>query len=329
MPADVETMFYAGEVPWHRTGKAVEGLQHSKDAIQYAGLNWEVEKVPQYFDWNGEKRQASGSNAILRTSDGVQLSKVGVGDRYEPIQNSEAFEFFDAVVGEGQAIYETAGSLDSGRKVWLLANMNKSFEVIKGDEIKQYLALFNSHDGSSTMGVMLTPTRIVCSNTLNIAMRNASVMFKIRHTTNYRAKIEEAKRVLGFAEHYYGLFEEEMRGFHGRVANLDITKVFIDRLIPMPETKQEGRIRNWEEKQNLFKNLITQGRGTEVDGVRGSFYGLFNAATEFADHHLGMKGKSLSAEDKTLKRADSLLFGRAASFKQKAYNLLSRDLVNA
>ena len=166
----------------------------------------------------------------------------------------------------------------------------------------------------------------MCAN----CVRGASSIFRIKHTRNYRSKVEEAQRALGLAKKYYDMFEKEMVNLRSRVASVEITKIFVDKMLPKPKTEQEGRISTWQEKQNLFNRLVEKGHGTEIGGVRGTFYGLWNAATEFADHHLTMRGKSLSDDERAAKRADSLLFGRAAAFKQQAFDVLTiKELVTA
>jgi phage/plasmid-like protein (TIGR03299 family) len=324
MVAAVETMFYNSQngKPWHRLGEAFDGVASAAQALTLSGLDWQVVKVPQSHEWNGETRISQGSHAIIRTSDGRQLSNVGVGDRYEPIQNADAFDFLDSLVDTGEAKYETAGSLLGGQRIFLLAKVPATVEPVNGDPIEEYLCAFNSHDGSKSMGVLFTPVRVVCNNTLNAAIGGAKRVFKIRHTKNWVAKVEQAREALGFAIKYYDLFAQEMREFAARDVSFDETKVYVDKLIELPDTKQKGRIETVNEKRNELFRLIEEGKGTDIPGVKGTVYGLYNAAAEYADHRLKLRGEKLSPEQMSTKRADSILFdGNIQKFKDRAYSL--------
>ena len=328
MVANVESMFYHGEVPWHRLGTKVDHLCNAEEALVAGGMDWEVIKVPQFYEIDGQKVDNPESFAIIRKSDKRRLSRVGVGKGYTPIQNSEAFNFLDTLVDTQEAKYETAGSLDGGRKIWLLARVPGSVEPVKGDPIEQFMCAFSAHDGTSGLGVMMTPTRVVCWNTLNAAIRGAKRVFKIRHTRNYMAKVEEARQALGFTIKYYEMFTEAMQAFAAKATNVEISKLFVDRMIPKPETKVEGHIQNWRDKQQLFAKIIETGKGADIRGVRGTAYGLYNAAIEYADHYMKVKGKTLTDEERLARKADSMLFGgNILKFKDRAFSLAS-DIVN-
>ena len=320
MPANIESLFYNQEngVPWHRSGTPVNGVLTAAEAIVEAGLDWEVDKQPIFLADGTEVRDKF---ATVRKSDNRPLGVVGA--RYTPIQNQESFDFLDSLVDTGEAKYETAGSLDGGRKIWLLAKVPGNIEPVKNDVIERYLCLFNSHDGTSGLGTLFTPTRVVCKNTLNMAVGQAKAVYKIRHTKNYMNKIEEAREMLGFAVRYYDMFNEAMKTLAGRLVNVDITNKFVNDLLPKPETKQEGRFETWANKQEVLQNLIESGMGTDIPGVRGTAYGLFNAATEFADHHIQLRGKTLTEAERLAKRANSILFdGKIKKFKNEATKLV-------
>jgi phage/plasmid-like protein (TIGR03299 family) len=139
MPHEVESMAYAGSVPWHGLGTRVKGLMTAREALVAAGLDWEVELAHVYIESHGARqgvRRVDDWKAIQRVTDKKVYAIVGA--RYEPIQNKNAFNFFDEVVGSGQAIYETAGALQEGRRIWILANMKGSIGI-RGDEVKKYI----------------------------------------------------------------------------------------------------------------------------------------------------------------------------------------------
>lgn len=166
MAANVESMFYVRETPWHGLGVRVNEAPASKEALTAAGLDWNVVQEPIYTE---TEELINGYKANVRDSDRRVLGVVS--DRYKVIQNTEAFAFTDTLLGEGVR-YETAGSLQGGRKVWLLAHMPHEY-IISGERISPYLLFSNTHDGSGAVKIALTPIRVVCNNTLNLALSTA------------------------------------------------------------------------------------------------------------------------------------------------------------
>ena len=163
MPANVETMFSVRETPWHGLGRIIMDAPASREALELAGLNWQVESRNIY---SGTGAMIPGYRANVRSTDDAVLGVVS--DRYRIVQNEEAFQFTDDLLGEG-VTYETAGSLQGGKKVWMLARLPRKY-LIAGDQVVPYLVIFNSHDGSSGVKVAMTPIRVVCQNTLNLAL---------------------------------------------------------------------------------------------------------------------------------------------------------------
>ena len=175
MSANVENMFYVRKAPWHGLGTRVNEALASKEALRIAGLDWRVLQEPIY---TGMDERVEGYKANIRDSDRKVLGVVT--DRYKVIQNEEAFAFTDELLGEGVR-YETAGSLQGGKKVWLLAHMPHEY-IITGERISPYLLFSNTHDGSGAIRVALTPIRIVCQNTLNLALSTAKRSWSMIHT---------------------------------------------------------------------------------------------------------------------------------------------------
>lgn len=167
MSANVETMFYVREAPWHGLGVRVESALNSEDALEMSGLNWNVIQRP---IMTSTYDPIPGYKANIRDTDDRVLGVVT--DRYRVVQNAEAFAFTDALLGEGVK-YETAGSLQNGRKIWLLAKLPNKY-IIESDQIEPYLVFSSSHDGSGSIKVAMTPIRVVCQNTLNIALSTAN-----------------------------------------------------------------------------------------------------------------------------------------------------------
>jgi phage/plasmid-like protein (TIGR03299 family) len=200
MSANVETMFYSGQVPWHGLGTPVEKALDSLEAIKMAGLDWEVEKKPLFTNMGNDENyipMPTAWVATVRTSDNTPLGVVT--DKYQPVQNHEAFTFTDVLVGN-DCRYETAGSLKNGQQIWLLAKLPES--KILGDIMDNYLVFTNSHDGKGSIRIAMTPVRVVCQNTLNIALREAKRAWSTKHMGNMESKMEEAKMTLQLASVY-------------------------------------------------------------------------------------------------------------------------------
>ncbi len=189
MAANVETMFSVREKPWHGLGVMVEEAPTSADALQLAGLDWEINAKPVF---TAEGIQIPGYQANTRSSDGSIMGIVS--DKYRIVQNREAFEFTDALIGEG-VTYETAGSLRGGKTIWLLAKMPET--EILGDKFEPYICFTNSHDGSGAVRACMTPVRVVCNNTLNLALSQASRSWSTPHKGNVQGRLAEAWQTLG------------------------------------------------------------------------------------------------------------------------------------
>jgi len=157
MSANVESMFYVRQAPWHGLGINVEEALNSEDALETAGLNWRVNQTA-IFTPDGQMIENYKAN--VRGSDNQILGVVT--DRYQIVQNEEAFAFTDALLGEGVR-YETAGSLANGRRVWMLAKLPERY-IISGERVEPYIVFSNSHDGSAAIRVAVTPVRVVCQN---------------------------------------------------------------------------------------------------------------------------------------------------------------------
>lgn len=182
MAANVETMFSVREKPWHGLGTIVMEAPASAEALRLAGLDWEVVQEPIYTDSN---EKIEGYRVNVRDSDRKVLGVVS--DRYKVVQNVDAFSFTDELLGKGVR-YETAGSLQEGKKVWLLARIPREY-IIAGERISPYLVFSNTHDGSGSVKVAITPVRVVCNNTLNLALDTAKRSFSMMHTGNVQDKI--------------------------------------------------------------------------------------------------------------------------------------------
>ena len=163
----VETMAYAGEVPWHGLGVSVSNDLTPRQMMEKAGLDWSVEKVPTYAKV-GDEEIPTGVEALVRSSDNKVLTQVG--ENWNPVQNEEAFDFFSEYCLAGDMEMHTAGSLKGGQMVWALAKIKESFDILGGDQVDQFLLFSNPHMYGKSIDIRFTPIRVVCNNTLTLSL---------------------------------------------------------------------------------------------------------------------------------------------------------------
>ena len=335
MPAGITTedgMAYTDRVPWHGLGVRVEGrAMTAAEAIDAAGLGWEVGTTELYTNRTGSTNPAGrlygsfyekvdGKVATIR-EDTQRLLGI-VSDRYHVVQNTSAFDAFDAVVGAGDAIYHTAGSLWGGRKVWILAHMgNGEYQLDNGDQLESYILLDNSHDGSSALRMRMTPIRVVCSNTLASATRGEAT-FAARHTSGITSRVSEARDLLGLNK----AFMERFLGQCNDVATKAFTAPQMEsltyKLLGLDTDKKMGEQRgvrsvHGEKMVDLFWNGRGNAGETRWDAV--------NAVTEFLDYERGSRAlNSVGSTDEMAvsRRMDNSWFGNGAAMRTKAWDIL-------
>ena len=274
MAANVETMFSVREVPWHGLGRIVQEAPSSKEALELAGLNWKVEPRPMYLE-NG--KLVEGYVANVRDVDNYTLGVVT--DKYRLVQNEDAFKFTDELLGEG-VTYETAGSLNRGKKVWLLAKMQPT--KILGDEFVPYLVFSNSHNGDSAVRVAITPVRVVCQNTLNIALGSSQRQWSARHVGRLITKMNEAKLTLGLADKYMSNLNSTAEITAKREFQRAEFIDFIEALYEIPE--DAGRIKE-ENIISMRQDLATRYfKAPDLGEFRGTVWGVINAVSDHATH---------------------------------------------
>ena len=275
MAANVETMFYTREKPWHGLGTMVAEAPNSKDALRLAGLNWKVLQEPVYTE-NEELIQ--GYKANVRDTDRKVLGVVT--DRYKVIQNEEAFAFTDTLLGEGVR-YETAGSLQEGRRVWMLARLPREF-IIGGERISPYMVFSNTHDGSGAVKTALTPIRIVCNNTLNLALRTAKRSWSMIHTGDISGKIEEAKNTLLLADEYMTALGQEFENLRKIKLSERQVQDYIKFLLPMEENYTLQQKRGIEKLRDDMRMRYFD--APDLKNVGNNGYRFVNAVSDFATH---------------------------------------------
>ena len=275
MAANVESMFYTREKPWHGLGIMVADAPNSKDALRLAGLNWKVLQEPVYTE---NKELIQGYKANVRNSDRKVLGVVT--DRYKVIQNEEAFAFTDALLGEGVR-YETAGSLQEGRRVWMLARLPREF-IIGGERISPYMVFSNTHDGSGAVKTALTPIRVVCNNTLNLALRTAKRSWSMIHTGDISGKIEEAKNTLLLADEYMTALGQEFENLRKIKLSERQVQDYIKILLPMEENYTLQQKRGIETLREDMRMRYFD--APDLKDVGNNGYRFVNAVSDFATH---------------------------------------------
>ena len=275
MSANVETMFYVREKPWHGLGTEVKEAPTSADALVYAGLDWSVIQKEVYTE---DGTVIPGYKANLRDTDSAALGIVS--DRYKVVQNEDAFRFTDDLLGAGVA-YETAGALQGGRKVWMLARMPHRY-IIAGDEIAPYMVVMNSHDGSSGIKVAMTPIRVVCQNTLNLALGSAKRIWTTKHTENVMSRVHEARETLLLAETYMGELGRSIDALSQiRLTDKKVTE-FMQEFFPVTLEISEAQRKN---NQRLLEDMKQRyWDAPDLSNVGRNGYRFINAVSDFATH---------------------------------------------
>ena len=308
MSANVETMFYTRTTPWHGLGVNVEEAPTSEDALVAAGLDW---RVIQKDIRTSDGITVPGFKANVRNIDSQVLGIVT--DRYKVVQNDEAFSFTDALLGEG-VTYETAGSLQNGRRVWILAKLPQKY-IISGDEITPYMVFFNSHDGSGSIKVAMTPIRVVCQNTLNLALKTAKRSWSVNHVGNIDKKLDDAFDTLLNANKY---MTELGKGFdslsHRKVSDREVA-AFTEILFPMPLDPTEIQKKNvMQSREGVLTRFY---EAPDLKGVGKNGYRYVNAVSDFATHAKPQRERSNYRETLFAKTADG------NSLIDKAYEMVA------
>ena len=300
----VETMAYAGEVPWHGLGVRVPADLSPQQMLEKAGLDWTVRKVPAYADVAGQ-RVAVGRSALVRDSDDSILDVVS--DDWNVFQNSEAFEFFHDFVANGDMEMHTAGSLRDGQLVWALAKVNDGFELFKGDQVDSYLLFSNPHKYGWSIDVRFTPIRVVCNNTLTLSLNTSSKNFvKVSHRRQFDGDM--VKETLGIAKEKLATYREMAQFLGGKRYTGPKLVEYFKNVFPVtggPEKKKEMSI-----SASKALDVIHTQPGAQF--AEGSWWAAFNAVTYMVDHKLGRSQDN---------RLTSAWFGQGKKVKADALEL--------
>jgi len=304
---DIAEMFYTGKEPWHGLGQQLDGLATTAEALAAAHLDWPVEQRRMWWK-RGEELVESDHYVTIRTD--IERALGVVGPDYVPLQNVQAFDFIDALLASDEAKFETAGALFNGRKVWVLARIPGTIRVMPGDEVAKFITLVNAHDGSSAVRVFLTPVRIVCNNTLTAALSAMNVKFRVVHTGDVKAKLEEARRVLGIAIQEFSITEQWYKAFAAKaVTGTEVENYFA--MLLHEDTPHAVKVRGmlWA----LYQSSPLGGN------IHGTLWGAYNAVTDYVDHYRGGTNRQ---DDR---HWHSILMGDAERIKRRAFHLACRQ----
>lgn len=318
--------FHVGKTPWHGLGQKLDNPATAVEAIAAAHMDWEVESKPVYMPGanQGEMVAIPNKQAIVRT-DTQEVFNV-FSRSYAPLQNRDAFGFFDKVVGEGQAIYHTAGSLGGGRKIWILAQLPGNLTIAgTNDEIERYILLSNSHDGTLAVSMKWTTVRVVCENTLMCALGGKGTHFRTEHQGNIQNRVLEAREVLELSDTHFSFMMEKLNQLAATKMNQESLDMFLwdlyelDPELPLTDQFHLKQL-NYQQTMELFET----GRGNQDKGVRGTAWAALNAVTEFVDYYrpVGSSQKSLGDPNYQDKRLQASWFGPGEKVKQQALDKL-------
>jgi len=305
-------MFYIDEVPWHGLGQKLDKPATAQEAIRAANLDWPVIKLP--LSAGSKHIPVPDKFAVVRKTGGL-VQKTDpvlgvVGKDYTPLQNRDAFRFFDPIVGQNAAIYHTAGALGQGERVWILAKLPGHIRVVGDDITEKYLLLSNSHDGKSSVQIKFTPVRVVCQNTLTIAL-NDGAAYRVIHHADVKTKLEQAHEMLGLINDRFDDMEQTFQAMARVKMDRNRLTEYLAAVYPDQEEPEKmeliKRDRDWSEY------FFDQGAGNRLPGIAGSLWAGFNGVTEWLDHRKTRQNSN--------QRLVSTWFGESARVKSRAFGV--------
>jgi phage/plasmid-like protein (TIGR03299 family) len=310
-------MAFVGEAPWHGLGKRVPATVTASEMIEAAGLAWNVKVEPapgaRVID---RKREMYDRYLVIRDRTVLGL----VGRRYVPLQNSEAFSFFEPFIRNGWATFHTAGPLGNGERVWVLAKLAGQITVRPGDNIDKFLLLSNTHDGTGAVAIRFTPIRVVCRNTLNWAEKGGASVISVRHTKNIgdnlkKAQATELKRIID------KVFADAETLF-GNMAARQLRAESVDEFLELifPRTDKQKRADQEPESWTRVRAVLND-RTVTLSATRNTLWDLYNAIARAEDFR--------NARQDASGRLERVWFGSGHDLKVKALNFARDQLQQA
>ena len=314
MPANVQTMAYYGQVPWHGLGKPVPKDLPAEQMIRAAGLDWRVDlRQARGARQINKKGEFSRYEVVRMPRHGTPESEILLGvvsRRYQPLQNVEAFQFFDPIVGEGKAYFETAGALGEGERIWVMAKMPEAMKIVRGDDCFKYLLLSNTHTGEGSVTVKFTTVRVVCQNTLMLAMEDGQKAYHVRHSKIMQFRLDELAEFLAITQDVFMKAEAEFK----RLAKVAMIEKRLEHYLEavFPRTEAQKKKGTYPPRWGFVEEVFETRPDLQLDGVRGTLWGAYNAITAFEDY---MQPQQEELPDQRLERT---WYGSGADIKLKA-----------
>jgi phage/plasmid-like protein (TIGR03299 family) len=325
MPAEIAVIngiaavAYQGEMPWHKLGTQMEGTPDVQAALKAANLDWEVQLRSMFYRHGDKTVKVPSRRAVVRDVDGQLLSTVG--SDYTPMQNSEAFAVLQPACEQFGVTIETAGALGKGDRVWMLAKMPMSIEPVPGDKVDGHLLILTGHNGWTSYSARLTPTRVVCANTLQLAL-NDKAFVKLRHVAS---AAEQLDQVAGLVTNMVATLKTTGESFSklaARKMTMDEMTSYVNEVLNIDALEAVNPIVE-RRRATILELATTTGKGIEFAPFTA--WTAFNAITEYVDHVRPAEAKNL----KSMKDANqSALFGTNSKLKAKAL-VLARRLIAA
>ena len=345
MSAEFESGFFVGESAWHGLGTTLpaDSNLNVHDGLVQAGMNWDVYLKPAQFksdsgeivtpmtfakhdDDRPQPMHYFTMRRMLEAQEDGSTKEVEqvlgcVGKRYEPLQNSEAFEWFNPFIEQGYARLHTAGSLCDGRKVWVMAQLVGEYNIVDGDKILPFLLLSSSHDGSNAVRVGFTPIRVVCSNTLAMAhSNNASKLIRLKHTKNIITNLGNvAETVDAIRAEFNATAEQYQKLLVADINKKDILR-YVNLVIAGTDDSEKISTRTRNTIDNEILPLLDSPTNT-VGDMQGTLWAAYNAVTEYLTHSAGGTGTKIDPVRKRANRLQSLWFGQNGNKNTDALKL--------
>ena len=313
MTHNINSIAYYGETPWHGLGRSIPDRADAAGMIVAADLDWEVEARGARGAVKDQKGRYSKYEIVRKPRQGraEEDALLGVVSRfYVPLQNQEAFDFFDPVIGDNKAVFETAGALGVGECVWVMAKMPEVMDIVPGDECRRYLLLSNRHDGRGSVTVKFTSVRVVCQNTLMLAMKDGQNAYRVRHSKVMGDRLAELGEILRMASEMYQECGEVFKKMAATSLAKNKLDEFLEAVYPRTEPQKKSGVR--PEKWERIDALIGQSPDLLLPGVEGTMWAAYNAVTHFEDYHETRAPETADA------RLNRVWFGAGADSKLKA-----------
>ena len=307
----VQQMAYVGDAPWHGLGNQLTPKQPIEIWQREAGMDWRINETDVLYSISGGEGihlKSNPESKVLFRSDTFSPLSV-VSKRYKVVQPAEVLEFYRDLVSAGGFELETAGVLKGGKKLWALAKTGQETLLRGNDKVKAYLLLATSCDGTLCTTAQFTSVRVVCNNTLQMAVGDSSGSVKVPHSTEFDP--QQVKQALGLGLSSWEAFVEDMRQLADRKINKFeamnyLINVLGDRSVPLNEQPNTKAI------QNVYALYSGEGKGSDMASASSTAWGLLNGVTEYVDQHRRARS--------TDHRLDSAWFGPGAAMKEKAFH---------